>query len=106
MRMNNPGAVVYNAYINGLMKGGNSDKAEEIFKRMKKDACKPTTETYTMLINLYGKVSLLRFFVFSLKFYFLHFLYDSDLIDYKIGIKFCNCLQLNQMCVIVADLHN
>jgi len=74
MRINNPGAVVYNAYINGLMKGGNSNKVEEIFQRMKRDACKPTTETYTMLINLYGKVSLLRFFIFCLEFYFLHFL--------------------------------
>ena len=67
MTMNNPSAIVYNAYINGLMKGGNSDKAKHIFKRTKKDACKPTTETYTMLINLYRKVSLVRFFVFCLK---------------------------------------
>ncbi|MCI01008.1 pentatricopeptide repeat-containing protein, partial [Trifolium medium] len=48
-------AVVYNAYINGLMKGGNFDKAEEIFQRMKKDGCKLSIESYTMLINLYGK---------------------------------------------------
>lgn len=61
--MNNSGAVVYNAYINGLMKGGNPDKAEEIFQRMKREGCKPSTETYTMLINLYGKVSLLRLFL-------------------------------------------
>ena len=51
--MNNPSAVVYNAYINRLMKGGNSDKAELHVKRMKKDAFKPTIETYTMLVNLY-----------------------------------------------------
>lgn len=55
--MMKPGAVVYNAYINGLMKGGNFDKAEEIFKRMKRDGCKLSLESYTMLINLYGKVS-------------------------------------------------
>lgn len=55
--MDGTDAVVYNAYINGLMKGGNPDKAEEIFERMKRDGCKPSTETYTMLINLYGKVN-------------------------------------------------
>ena len=32
MTMNNPSAIVYNAYINGLMKGGNSDKAKHILK--------------------------------------------------------------------------
>ncbi|KAE9618488.1 hypothetical protein Lal_00047216 [Lupinus albus] len=53
--MNKSGAVVYNAYMNGLMKGGNHSKAEEIFQRMKRDKCVPSNETYTMLINLYGK---------------------------------------------------
>ena len=52
------GATVYNAYIEGLIKGQNSDKALEIFERMKRECCEPTTETYTMIINLYGKVSL------------------------------------------------
>ncbi|KAJ4825732.1 hypothetical protein Tsubulata_035305 [Turnera subulata] len=50
-------AVVYNAYIDGLMKNGNSKRAIEIFNRMKRDSCQPSTETYTLLINLHGKAS-------------------------------------------------
>lgn len=50
------GTVVYNAYMNGLLKGTNSQKVVEIFERMKRDHCEPSTETYTMMINLYGKV--------------------------------------------------
>lgn len=50
------GAVVYNAYIDGLMKGQNTQKAIDIFQRMKRDNCQPSTETYTLMINLYGKV--------------------------------------------------
>lgn len=50
------GALVYNAYIDGLMKGRNSQKALAIFDRMKRESCQPSTDTYTMLINLYGKV--------------------------------------------------
>ncbi|GJW60651.1 pentatricopeptide repeat-containing protein [Tanacetum coccineum] len=49
------GAVVYNAYIDGLVKGRNSQKAIEIYQRMKRNCCQPSTDTYTMLINLYGK---------------------------------------------------
>lgn len=60
------GAVVYDAYIDGLMKGGNPQKAEEIFQRMKKECCEPLVNTYTMLINLYGKVSSM---VFTINFY-------------------------------------
>ena len=53
------------------MKGGNPNKVEEIFQRLKRDGCKPSTETYTMLINLYGKVRFIKdhFNFFSLKFY-------------------------------------
>ncbi|KAF5944907.1 hypothetical protein HYC85_018984 [Camellia sinensis] len=40
--------IVYNAYIDGLIKGRNSRKVEEIFERMKRDHCQPTTDTYTM----------------------------------------------------------
>lgn len=47
---------MYNAFIDGLMKGSNPEKAIEIFQRMKRDCCQPNTETYTMMINLYGKV--------------------------------------------------
>lgn len=53
------GTVVYNAYINGLIRGRNTSKAVEIFQRMKSEQCQPSTDTYTMLINLYGKVRLL-----------------------------------------------
>ncbi|URE16031.1 PPR repeat [Musa troglodytarum] len=52
-----PGAVVYNAYMDGLLKGRNTVKAVEIFQRMKSDRCRPSTDTYTMMINLYGKAN-------------------------------------------------
>ena len=48
---------MYDAYIDGLTKRGNPQKAVEIFQRMKRDCCQPSTDTYTMLINLYGKAS-------------------------------------------------
>jgi pentatricopeptide repeat protein len=51
-----PGEIVYNAYIDGLMKAGNPQRAIEIFQRMKNDGCQPSTDTYTLLINLHGKV--------------------------------------------------
>jgi pentatricopeptide repeat protein len=66
------GAIVYNAYIDGLMKGGNPQKAEEIFQRMKRDCCEPSVDTYTMLINLYGKVSSLHTSSTYIIFFFLH----------------------------------
>lgn len=50
------GTIVYNAYINGLIRGRNTSKAVEIFQRMKTEQCQPSTDTYTMLINMYGKV--------------------------------------------------
>lgn len=43
------------------MKGRNTQKAVETFQKMKKDQCQPTTTTYTMMINLYGKVFLWHF---------------------------------------------
>ncbi|KAK1281998.1 Pentatricopeptide repeat-containing protein [Acorus calamus] len=52
-----PGAIVYNAYIDGLMKGQNNQKAVEVFQRMKNDQCQPNADTYTLLINLYGKAN-------------------------------------------------
>jgi pentatricopeptide repeat protein len=39
------------------MKAGNPQRAIEIFQRMKSDGCQPSTDTYTLLINLHGKVS-------------------------------------------------
>lgn len=56
---------MFDAYINGLIKGGNPQKAEEIFQRMKRDQCEPSADTYTMLINIYGKVSRILNFVIS-----------------------------------------
>ncbi|KAI8558387.1 hypothetical protein RHMOL_Rhmol04G0088000 [Rhododendron molle] len=50
------GTVVYTAYMNGLLKVTNSQKVVEIVERMKRDHSEPSTETYTMIINLYGKV--------------------------------------------------
>lgn len=38
------------------MKAREPEKAVEIFQRMKRENCRPSTDTYTMLINLYGKV--------------------------------------------------
>lgn len=38
------------------MKGGNPEDAVNIFQRMKRDHCEATAETYTLMINLYGKV--------------------------------------------------
>jgi pentatricopeptide repeat protein len=52
-----PSTVVYNAYIDALMKGRNNVKALVIFHRMKRNQCQPNSDTYTLLINLYGKVS-------------------------------------------------
>ncbi|CAN7103954.1 unnamed protein product [Brassica rapa subsp. narinosa] len=53
-----PSAIVYNAYIEGLTKRkGNTEEAIVVFQRMKRERCKPTTETYNLMINLYGKAS-------------------------------------------------
>lgn len=62
------GAIVYNAYIEGLTKGGQTQKALQIFDKMKRDRCQPTADTYTMIINLYGKVKI--FFSFPSPFCF------------------------------------
>ncbi|KAI8559617.1 hypothetical protein RHMOL_Rhmol04G0187400 [Rhododendron molle] len=48
--------------MNGLLKITNSQKVVEIFERMKRDHSEPSTETYTMMINLYGKVISAVFF--------------------------------------------
>lgn len=51
------GTIVYNAYMDGLLKRRDSQQALAIFQRMKRENCEPTAETYTMVINLYGKVN-------------------------------------------------
>lgn len=50
-------ATVYNAYLDGLLKARCSEKAVEVYQRMKKERCRTNTETYTLMINVYGKVS-------------------------------------------------
>jgi pentatricopeptide repeat protein len=47
---------VYNAYIDGLLKARCTEKAVEVYQRMKKERCRTNTETYTLMINVYGKV--------------------------------------------------
>jgi pentatricopeptide repeat protein len=51
-----PGATVYNAYLDGLLKARCTEKAVEVYQRMKRDRCRTNTETYTLMINVYGKV--------------------------------------------------
>jgi pentatricopeptide repeat protein len=51
------GATVYNAYLDGLLKARCTEKAVEVYQRMKKERCRTNTETYTLMINVYGKVS-------------------------------------------------
>ena len=50
------GATVYNAYLDGLLKARCTEKAVEVYQRMKKERCRTNTETYTLMINVYGKV--------------------------------------------------
>ncbi|PWZ21937.1 Pentatricopeptide repeat-containing protein [Zea mays] len=52
-----PTATVYNAYLDGLLKARCSEKAVEVYQRMKKERCRTNTETYTLMINVYGKGS-------------------------------------------------
>ncbi|CAN1128574.1 Pentatricopeptide repeat-containing protein At2g35130, partial [Linum perenne] len=42
-RQPNSGAIMYSAYIDGLMKAGNSERAVESFQRMRRDSCQPST---------------------------------------------------------------
>lgn len=50
------GTIVYNAYIEGLSKRRDSQQALAVFQRMKRENCELNAETYTMVINLFGKV--------------------------------------------------
>jgi len=51
-----PSATVYNAYLDGLLKARCTEKAVEVYQRMKKERCRTNTETYMLMINVYGKV--------------------------------------------------
>ncbi|XP_062183495.1 pentatricopeptide repeat-containing protein At2g35130-like [Phragmites australis] len=51
-----PSAAAYNAYLDGLLKARCTEKAFEVYQRMKKERCRTNTETYTLMINVYGKV--------------------------------------------------
>uniref|UniRef100_M8BUQ1 inositol-phosphate phosphatase n=1 Tax=Aegilops tauschii TaxID=37682 RepID=M8BUQ1_AEGTA len=48
-------ATVYNAYLDGLLKARCAEKAVEVYQRMKRERCRTNTETYTLMINVYGK---------------------------------------------------
>lgn len=50
------GATVYNAYLDGLLKARCTEKVVEVYQRMKRERCRTNTETYTLMINVYGKV--------------------------------------------------
>lgn len=49
-------ATVYNAYLDGLLKARCTEKAVEVYQRMKRERCRANTETFTLMINVYGKV--------------------------------------------------
>lgn len=55
------GTIVYNAYIDGLSKRRDSQKALSVFQRMKRENCELNADTYTMVINLFGKVIITLF---------------------------------------------
>jgi pentatricopeptide repeat protein len=48
-----------------MKRKGNTEEAIDVFQRMKRDRCKPTTETYNLMINLYGKVYSLTLFAMN-----------------------------------------
>ncbi|KAH0451969.1 hypothetical protein IEQ34_019268 [Dendrobium chrysotoxum] len=62
-----PGAVAYNAYMDGLLKGRNIQKAVEasqsimalkVFNEMKTEKCRPNICTFTALINAFAREGL------------------------------------------------
>lgn len=42
--------------LDGLLKARCTVKVVEVYQRMKKERCRTNTETYTLMINVYGKV--------------------------------------------------
>lgn len=51
------GLVTYNTYLEVLGKSGSWQQAEDVFRDMQKKGVLPTVNTFTLMINIYGKVS-------------------------------------------------
>jgi pentatricopeptide repeat protein len=50
------GIATFNTLIEFFGKSGDVVKAEEFFKRIAKAKLRPTPNTFTQMINIYGKV--------------------------------------------------
>jgi pentatricopeptide repeat protein len=51
------GLVTYHTYLEVLGKRGKYREAEQVFLTMERVGCLPITNTYTLMINIYGRVS-------------------------------------------------
>lgn len=51
------GLVTYNTYLEVLGKSGSWQQAEDVFRDMQKRGVLPAVNTFTIMINIYGKVS-------------------------------------------------
>lgn len=51
------GLVTYNTYLEVLGKSGSWQQAEDVFRDMQKKGILPAVNTFTLMINIYGKVS-------------------------------------------------
>ena len=51
------GLVTYNTYLEVLSKSGSWQQAEDVFRDMQKRGVLPAVNTFTIMINIYGKVS-------------------------------------------------
>jgi pentatricopeptide repeat protein len=49
--------VTYNTYLEVLGKSGSWQQAEDVFRDMQKRGILPAVNTFTIMINIYGKVS-------------------------------------------------
>lgn len=52
-----PGLVTYNTYLEVLNKSGSWQLAEDVFREMQNRGVPPAVNTFTLMINIYGKVS-------------------------------------------------
>lgn len=73
-----PGLVTYNTYLEVLSKTGNLRQAEYAFLEMQKRGILPVVNTYTIMINMYGKVSRLftEFFDDKVAWSIFHFSFE------------------------------
>lgn len=51
------GIATYNTYLEVLGKSGRLSQAEDTFRDMQKQGILPAVNTFTIMINIYGKVS-------------------------------------------------